>query len=387
MDLALLGLATITKRRKKTLSGAPVLNTKAAAAIRHIQYCKKDRISKNAQARHGDFLHLLGRLSPKMDCTDPRDRIYAYLSLQEEGSRAMDADYALTVEEVYMKSSAALAAARKKLDIFAYTRYPPIGPGSEVSNVPSWAIDWRAPSTMSRLSRSAGSSFRASGDFEYKPIAPGQDDSKPGRILRVHGDVVDVVGATSTRHEFPNNSDRFTVMKRLEWSWILEMSSNLWIDPTWNMAAQTTNTALHLRVAKVLLCYDRELDDADGLWGEQFMLALRALRGHEATLAQYGHGTEPAESELLKRFTSVTNRTSVRALYTTRQRGLVGLAPPLTRAGDLVCIIHGSDTPIILRKSTTPGRFHVVGQSYLEDWMHGDQIWWSEESANIFDLE
>jgi len=51
-----------------------------------------------------------------------------------------------------MKSSAALAAASKRLDIFAYTCYPTIGPGNEASQVPPWAIDWRIPSTAADAS-------------------------------------------------------------------------------------------------------------------------------------------------------------------------------------------------------------------------------------------
>ncbi|KAK3367737.1 heterokaryon incompatibility protein-domain-containing protein [Podospora didyma] len=391
MDLAILAFASMAKKRKGTLAGAPILKTMAAAAIRHIQYCRKTWTSKKAQMRQGDFLHLLGRLSPTMDCTDPRDRVYAYLSLQEnEPARALsNADYALTVEEVFMRCSAELAAASRCLEIFAYTRYPPIGPGSENSKVPSWAIDWRLPSTMSGLTRSVDSSFRASGSFEYRPIMPLERHELSPQVLPVRGKVIDVIGATATMNELPRTGDPFILMRYLRWSWILEMISTLWTDQPWNLAAaQTTSGAvLHQKVVKVLLCFDSALDNADGLWDEQLEQALRILETHEANVEQRGPGGETAETELLRRFASMTNRTSVRALYATQQRGLLGLSPPLTRTGDLVCVIHGSRTPIILRRSTMLGRYHVLGQAYLEEWMHGEHIWWSEEEANVFELE
>ncbi|KAK0706166.1 hypothetical protein B0T26DRAFT_679886 [Lasiosphaeria miniovina] len=209
MDLAILAFATITKKREGILSGAPVLKTTAAAAIRHIQYCRRTWTSKNAQVRRGDFLHLLGRLSAIMDCTDLRDRVYAYLSLQDQ-PRALNADYSLTVDEVFMKTSAELAAASKGLDIFAYTRYPPIGYGSKVLRVTSWAIEWHLPSTRSGLTRSAGSSFSASGGFDYNPMP-----------LERHG--------LARALRFSKTGDPFTMMRYLEWPWIIEMTPNLWI--------------------------------------------------------------------------------------------------------------------------------------------------------------
>jgi len=69
------------KNTKGRCQGHQCSVTMAAAAIRHIQYCKKTWISRSVRARHGDFLHLLGRLGLTMNCTYPRDRVYAYLSL------------------------------------------------------------------------------------------------------------------------------------------------------------------------------------------------------------------------------------------------------------------------------------------------------------------
>ncbi|KAK1759111.1 hypothetical protein QBC47DRAFT_436665, partial [Echria macrotheca] len=388
LDLAVIGLAAATKRAQNTLSGAPVLKTAAASAIRHIQYCRETWTSKAAQTRRGDFLYLLGRLGPTMDCTDPRDRVYAYLSLQSQ-PRILDADYALDVDAVFIKTSATLAAASRSLDIFAYTRYPNIGHDGGISRVPSWAIDWRSPSTMSGLHRSADLSFCASGSYTYNPPL-----DQRGPTLRVRGNIIDVVRCTSTRHEFPRTGGLFALMKCLDLPRILEMASHIiWEDEEGHSSAPAASqVALYHRIVKVLLCYDRQLDDADGKWDEQLESALDVSKMHGS--GQHGYGDELRESEklgkpseaLLRRFTSKTNRTSIRALYITERKRLLGLSPPLTRAGDLVCIIHGSRTPIILRESSERGQFHVIGQSYLEAWMHGEHIWWSEEEANVLEL-
>ncbi|KAK4451369.1 hypothetical protein QBC34DRAFT_54433 [Podospora aff. communis PSN243] len=172
-------------------------------------------------------------------------------------------------------------------------------------------------------------------------------------------------------------------MRHLTWPWILETCSNLWMDDVWNTTVQAPETTVHHRAVKALLCYDRELDDTDGLWDQQFDSALEVLGRYEET----PEDRDELGLDTMRRFTSKTDRKSLRALYTTWRRGLIGLAPPLTRIGDLVCIIHGSRTPVILRKSVTPGRFYVLGQSYLEGWMHGEHIWWREEDAMVFELE
>ncbi|KAL2870146.1 HET domain-containing protein [Aspergillus lucknowensis] len=372
LDLAVIGLATIDKKRRGILSGSPMLKTAAAAALRHIQYCRKRWTSRNAERHRHDFLYLLGRLSPTMACTDPRDRVYAYLSLQEE-PRVLEADYTLSVDDVFIKTSATLAAASRRLDIFAYTTYPPIGSGKECSQLPSWAIDWRMPNTMSRLRTKADSSFCASGSYEYNPIPSGQ----LCRILRVRGKVIDMVGATLTGHEFPRTGDSVTLMRCLTPARIFEMTSHLCAVP----GSPAEQTSLYHRAVKVLLRYDRKLDDADGQWNENLESALRITEAYQ-TNGQLSQG----ESSQLKEFTSKTNRKSVRTFYITRQRKLLGLSPPLSRTGDLVCIVHGSRTPVILRRSAAPGQFHVLGQSYLEGWMHGTHVTWREDEADVFGL-
>ncbi|KAH8888444.1 hypothetical protein GQ53DRAFT_767499 [Thozetella sp. PMI_491] len=172
-DLAIIGISWIDKKARGSLRGSWVLRTKAAATIRHIQHCKKIWVSRNSAQERDDFLQLLRRLGPTMECSDPRDRVYAFLSLKPD-SFCLQPKYGLSVEDVFVQTSAALAAQSESLDIFAYTRYPPIGENSAISTVPSWAIDWRLPSTMSRLDVTSKSTFCASGKFSYKagPSSP-----------------------------------------------------------------------------------------------------------------------------------------------------------------------------------------------------------------------
>jgi hypothetical protein len=375
-DLACIGLAWVEKKAHGILFGSSALRTKAIAVIRHIQYCKNQWIGSNAERQRGDFLRVLGRLSPTMECSDSRDRVFAFLSLQEE-PHILEADYSLSVDEVCMKTSATIAASSGNLDIFGYTRFPPIGRLCDAALVPSWAIDWSAPSTMSRLGIDACSSFCAARDFRYIQAS----STLLSRIMIVRGMMIDEIGVSIRGHEFPITSDAKLQMKSIRRLPVLEMALNLHVRQ--NISVNTSSyDSLYHRAVKVLLCYDRSLDNAGQDWEESLESSLRILEQSQENPERV---SDKAAS--FAKFAGMTRRKSIRALYLTRQRKLLGLAPPLSNDGDLVCIIHGSRTPVILRRSNTPGRFNVIGQSYLESWMHGDFIAWKEHEADTFQLE
>lgn len=156
---------------------------------------------------------------------------------------------------------------------------------------------------------------------------------------------------------------------------------------------QSSHDSLYHRAVKTLLAYDRSLDDPIGDWETQLESALGIVESHDGICGS-DRGNPSISKQLsaqdeacLRRYTRMMGRKSVRALYLTYRRQLLGLAPPLSIIGDLVCIIHGSSTPVVLRRSATQGLFHVIGQSYLEDWMHGDHVAWGENDAAVFFLE
>jgi hypothetical protein len=62
-----------------------------------------------------------------------------------------------------------------------------------------------------------------------------------------------------------------------------------------------------------------------------------------------------------------------------------GLANWKTEVGDLVCVLHGSDVPVILREC--PGDLYkFIGQCYFEDSMYGEAIIWDEDEEKEYCL-
>lgn len=67
----------------------------------------------------------------------------------------------------------------------------------------------------------------------------------------------------------------------------------------------------------------------------------------------------------------------------------MGLAASAARVGDIVCVLHGSKVPVILREVEQGiGRWKVVSQSYLERWMYEidgtRDVWCDHEDADSF---
>jgi hypothetical protein len=63
-------------------------------------------------------------------------------------------------------------------------------------------------------------------------------------------------------------------------------------------------------------------------------------------------------------------------------QGMVGLAPEESRTEDLVCIITGNETPVVLR-SCGAGRYTWVGECYIHGIMYGEYMELSKPPSTL----
>ena len=95
----------------------------------------------------------------------------------------------------------------------------------------------------------------------------------------------------------------------------------------------------------------------------------------------------------LDHFTSVRDELRGNMLVSVKRRlfhgeyAHLGLAPRAVEVGDLVCILHGSRVPCVLRRVAEGERYELTGQCYYEDGMYGDQVNWAEEDVDTFELQ
>jgi hypothetical protein len=67
--------------------------------------------------------------------------------------------------------------------------------------------------------------------------------------------------------------------------------------------------------------------------------------------------------------------------------GNYGLVPEDAQHSDQIAILHGSKTPIVLRKVDGKDKFYqVVGQCYWEECMYGEVVDWEEAEGEDFVL-
>ena len=82
--------------------------------------------------------------------------------------------------------------------------------------------------------------------------------------------------------------------------------------------------------------------------------------------------------------TAVKANWSRRVLFATK-RGYIGLAPPKTAQGDLICVIFGTVTPFILKKSLDADKeaYTLVGECYIHGLMKGEGLKLGEEQEIV----
>lgn len=100
---------------------------------------KLHHLGQKPGARPSRSLVALAAYSSCFEATDDRDRLYGIRALATEAF-LLDVNYALDVEEIYLRFAKSFIKHYKSLDIicFASIYNPPPG-----SSLPSWAPDWR----------------------------------------------------------------------------------------------------------------------------------------------------------------------------------------------------------------------------------------------------
>lgn len=63
----------------------------------------------------------------------------------------------------------------------------------------------------------------------------------------------------------------------------------------------------------------------------------------------------------------------------------MALIPSLTQVDDVICILNGSDLPLVLRKKGQ--RYQLVGPCFVYGMMHGEMVDWAQGEGDIFDIE
>ncbi|KAL1603519.1 hypothetical protein SLS60_005107 [Paraconiothyrium brasiliense] len=114
------------------------------------------------------------------DCTDPRDKIFALVSLFERGlPEALQPNYSCSVEELYTNVSAFLLT-------YGVARVLSAATYDEKGGLPSWAVDWRCKLHEDAFDRSVGA-FAASSSAGFDSFRETNIRVCDKRAIKVRG--------------------------------------------------------------------------------------------------------------------------------------------------------------------------------------------------------
>ena len=274
-------------------------------------------------------------------CFDPRDRIYAVLSLLREYDKAIgiEIDYKKRTSQVYQDLALRYIAHHELLHPLTSS-----GLRDKPSDMPTWVPDW----TFVNISWGL-----ASGNSVSKVSYRGAD------ILSVTGTLVATVQHAERRKRFKDTKSMIPEIRRIAPYQVLRRSY---------VGGGSLLAAYCCTICASDFC-DMHLpprrDRPQFRQSKDFLSAV--LQPAENQIPDHSPGTEAYNFLIAENFYSAE-----RSFVETRE-GYIGLAPQTAQPGDQVCILLGCDKPMLLRPASN-FQYQVIGECYIHGLMQGEAL-------------
>ncbi|EME83958.1 uncharacterized protein MYCFIDRAFT_214556 [Pseudocercospora fijiensis CIRAD86] len=299
-------------------------------------------------------LHELMEKTRGLHCFDPRDRIFAMISLfQKPIPKFITPDYAKSIPQVYTD----LMWFFIRLDISDALNSA--GPVRGDSVLPSWVVDWRQPLKERPMKRD---SWRAGWTPGHKHMV----SARYGNVLALRGVQIGKIAAVGTQSKLPGPGDRCSIQDasaQIE-TWKVEWQSiSRSVRGVRYTLQQTERRKFILRQARelegdyrtdsVIAASGRSRQSSESVTGRTIE---NYLRGFETRF----YGTDQLAHPCINRRPIILND------------GSPGLGPAATVASDEVCVFLGVPTPFVVRP--LGDKWYIVGQCLVEGIMHGEAV-------------
>jgi hypothetical protein len=302
------------------------------------------RLSDKGDVPLGSFMH-----PPRnCKCSDPRDRVYALLSIYHHDLNIVP-DYRLSKEEVYQDFCLRHIASTKyeNLDTIKSCEMH-----DSPSDLPSWVPDWSISNVPMPIKINFASGNSAA-DVQYLG----------GGVIRVMGVKVDTIVHANQIPVFDQSTgltgQTIALIRRLAPS---DLVLNL------DMNGGEVFDTYHRT-----LCCDEFCDSFDPpainlLSRNKSKEALRFFLTPERNL-------EPAKplDPGFELYTNAARHCMKGRSFFSTDKGHIGLGPKLTNPEDEVVVFPGCDSPMVLR-STGDGRYKVVGECFIHHLSHSEAL-------------
>jgi hypothetical protein len=307
---------------------------------------------------------------------DPRDFIFGLLNMSADSANlGIFADYSKSKHEPFVQVATAFIKQRG-LELFTWSNSQELSKAKPF--LPSWAPDWSAPiiKPLADFGRKSDFRFKTSGDSQPQFNFIGNSDGDP--IVVATGIVVDIVLAVGDSiMNFPvsdiswyDNDQDPNFNLALQWLDDIQTLSKhcgniygglpgvkdaIWRTPIGDL--EFTPEGKHQRASKSLeKCY--QLCRSGILRAVVKSTELQQRKDDFTFAARY--------------WKLMATRCSNRRLFTSR-RGYLGLGPAVILVGDIIAVILGLDTPLVLRRAGSDS-YRIVGEAYVHGIMDGEAM-------------
>ncbi|KAL8792679.1 MAG: hypothetical protein Q9195_004739 [Heterodermia aff. obscurata] len=294
------------------------------------------------------------------DCALPHDRIYALLALQDPQQRSMvPVDYHRSIQSLYTEVASMMISSTQNLRLLPRRRY------NVLEGLPSWVPDWSCPNEDPPIDGTL--------DFSCsKNIVHISEESAPQYLL-TRGNVVAQITRIAA-HRFPDLEQEYHQRFR---SWFRDHGR---IFRSWF----GDHGPIPFIVAELNKRSDLQHYKVEKKRYIKWLIAMTVTCGrfHEEGSFGFRAGNTGSYSDLSTIIASYGQSYCLSLMKCARRRLAVldkyplGLVPEGAEPGDLVCVLHGSSTPIILRR--VEKEFEVIGECYVHGIMYGEAVNWSE---------
>ncbi|KAE8445966.1 hypothetical protein EG329_012605 [Mollisiaceae sp. DMI_Dod_QoI] len=323
-----------------------------------------------------DLYTTLTAFSPKR-ATDPRDRIFALVSLTTaRDDPRFTIDYSASLRQVYIDVAKYILASSKKLDVICS-----MPRGYNELNLPSWVSDWAV--SESKFGDALGAMMQGRGDpFGSAGSSTAEVELKHNdEVLVADGFVLGRIQVVGRKGSLESPSDfRAAMPVLLNWYKLFTLKRG--------------TTAAQIDAFCRVIFYDR-FHSKDFVYNSEIELMQRLL-GAIALLAQENSPSEEVDPQLVtwkethdvsKWWAKSWIGRACRGINCQRlflsNTGLAGRCPDLAEPGDIICILLGCCIPVILRPHD--GHYLIIGGAYVHDYMYGKGM--QEYSEGKFQLQ